>query len=216
MGIFQELSTYFLQIIPGWTLTLKIFFITLIISMPLGAVIALLRLSKIKVVNRLMSFYIWVLRGTPLLLQLIFIFFGLPEIGIKFGRLTAVYIAFGLNYAAYFGEIFRSGIQSIERGQKEAATILGLNVFQIQTKIVLPQVLKRTLPAIGNEIITLVKDTSLAHVLAITEILKLATGLGNKYASLTPYLVAGVIYLFMTYIVPKILEVAEKKVNYEE
>jgi len=216
MEIFRELSIYFSQIAPGWILTLKIFFVTLIISMPLGLFIALLRLSKNKLGNQLMSFYIWVLRGTPLLLQLILIFFGLPEIGLKFDRMTAVYIAFGLNYAAYFGEIFRSGIQSIERGQKEAATILGLNPFQIQTKIVLPQVLKRTLPSIGNEIITLVKDTSLAHVLGISEILKLTKGLGNKHASLAPYLVAGAIYLFMTYIVTKILEVTEKKVNYEE
>lgn len=216
MGFFQELSIYFSQIAQGWTLTLKIFFVTLIVSMPLGVVIALLRSSKSKIANQVTSFYIWVLRGTPLLLQLILIFFGLPEVGIKFNRMTAVYIAFGLNYAAYFGEIFRSGIQSIERGQKEAATILGFNPIQIQTKIVLPQVVKRTLPSIGNEIITLVKDTSLAHVLGISEILKLTKGLGNKYASLTPYLVAGVIYLFMTYIVTKLLEVAEKKVNYEE
>ena len=147
--------SYLTQILSGLGITLSVFFISLALSLPLGIIIALLRLSKIKTIRSVTSFYIWVLRGTPLLLQIMVIFFGLPQIGIRFDRLPAVYIAFVLNYAAYFGEIFRSGIQSIERGQIEAASILGLSNFQATVKIVLPQVIKRTLPAIGNEVIRL-------------------------------------------------------------
>lgn len=211
-----NLSNYLIQISKGMGITLYIFLGVLLFSMPLGTVVALLRLSKIKAVRKLTELYIWVLRGTPLLLQIIVIYFGLPVIGIKFGRLPSVFLAFILNYAAYFGEIFRSGMQSIERGQTEAASILGFTPIQIQTKIILPQVIKRTLPAVGNEIITLIKDTSLAYIVGISEILKLTKGIANRDATLLPYAIAAVMYLALTYIITKLLESMEKKVNYEE
>jgi len=211
-----NLSNYLIQISKGMGITLYIFLSVLLFSMPLGTVVALLRLSKIKAVRKLTELYIWVLRGTPLLLQIIVIYFGLPVIGIKFGRLPSVFLAFILNYAAYFGEIFRSGMQSIERGQTEAASILGFTPIQIQTRIILPQVIKRTLPAVGNEIITLIKDTSLAYIVGISEILKLTKGIANRDATLLPYAIAAIMYLALTYIITKLLESMEKKVNYEE
>lgn len=212
----QTLSNYFIQIASGLGVTLSIFFIALIFSFPLGGIIALCRVSKIGIVRKMAEFYIWILRGTPLLLQIIVVFFALPLIGITFDRLPAVYFAFVLNYAAYFGEIFRSGIQSIERGQIEAAHILGFTPWQIQMKIVLPQVIKRTLPAIGNEVITLVKDTSLAYIVGVDEVLKLTKAIANRDVTLIPYIVAAVLYLAMTYIITKLFEHLEQKVKYEE
>lgn len=207
---------YLVQILNGLGVTLSLFFIVLIISLPLGAVVALLRLSKIKAVRKITEIYIWILRGTPLLLQIVFVFFGLPLIGINFGRYNSLYVAFCLNYAAYFGEIFRSGIQSIEKGQREAATILGLSQFQINTKIVLPQVIKRTLPSIGNEVITLIKDTALVYAVGMSDILKLAQGIANRDATLFPFVIAGLVYLMLTYVITKMFEIVEKKVSYEE
>lgn len=211
-----NLSNYFIQISKGMGITLSIFLVALVLSIPLGAVVAMLRLSKIKIVRKITEFYIWIFRGTPLLLQIIVVCFGLPLIGITFGRLQSIYIAFVLNYAAYFGEIFRSGIQSIERGQTEAASVLGFTPFQIQMKVILPQVFKRTLPAVGNEIITLVKDTSLAYIVGTDEILKLAKGIANRDGTLIPYVVAGVMYLALTYIITKLMNEVEKRNSYEE
>lgn len=207
---------YLVQILSGLGITLSVFVIALVLSLPLGIIVALCRLSKITVLKKLTEIYIWVLRGTPLLLQIIFVYFGLPLLGIKFERLNAVYFAFVLNYAAYFGEIFRSGIQSVEKGQTEAASILGFTPFQINVKIILPQVIKKTLPSIGNEVITLVKDTSLVYAVGASDILKLAKGIANRDATLVPYAVAGFVYLFMTYIITKLFERIEAKVKYEE
>ena len=168
--------------------------------------------------RKIAEFNIWALRGTSLLLQIMFVFFGLPVIGISLGsnRLMSAYVPFVLNYAAYFGEIFRSGIQSIEKGQREAASILGFTPFQINMKIVLPQVFKRTLPAVGNEIITLVKDTSLVYIIGLNDILKLSKGIANRDVTLIPFVVAAIMYLVMTFVITKILEKVEKKVIYEE
>ncbi|MCX7950690.1 MAG: amino acid ABC transporter permease, partial [Clostridiales bacterium] len=148
----------------GMGVTLFIFSITLVLSLILGMIVALFRLSKIKIVERVVSFYIFVMRGTPLLLQIIFVFFGLPIVGITFDRYTAVFIAFILNYAAYFAEIFRAGIQSIDLGQFEAAKVLGLNKKDSYRVTITPTRIKMVLPAIANEAITLVKDTSLVYV----------------------------------------------------
>lgn len=214
----MDLTNYFIQILKGLSVTLSIFGVTLLISLPLGAVVSLLRLSRFRMVQKLMAFYIWVFRGSPLLLQIMVFGFGLPAaMGITLpSRMFPIYIAFILNYAAYFGEIFRAGAQSIERGQKEAATILGFTPKQIQIKIVLPQVIKRTLPAVGNEVISLVKDTSLAYILGVNDVLKLAKGIANRDASLVPYLVAGVIFLAMTFVITKLLDVLEQRISYEE
>ena len=208
------LLNYLVQISKGLEVTLSIFTVALVLSIPLGVFVALCRLSKISIVRKAAEFYIWVLRGTPLLLQIIFIFFGLPLMGIRFGRMSSAYFAFVLNYAAYFGEIFRSGIQSIERGQTEAASILGFTPWQIQTKIILPQVVKRTLPAIGNEVITLVKDTSLARIIAAYE-LTFAGYSFMKSAGLTwPLFYTGVFYLIFIGILTLLFNYIEKKLDY--
>ena len=214
----DSILNYFVQIGAGLEVTLKVFAVCIIFSIPLGIVVALCRLSKNVIVRKIAEFYIWALRGTPLLLQIMFVFFGLPVIGISLGsnRLMSAYVPFVLNYAAYFGEIFRSGIQSIEKGQREAASILGFTPFQINMKIVLPQVFKRTLPAVGNEIITLVKDTSLVYIIGLNDILKLSKGIANRDVTLIPFVVAAIMYIVMTFVITKILEKVEKKVIYEE
>ncbi len=205
-----------MQILDGLGMTLGVFALSLILSFPLGIVVAILRLSKVPVVRKITEIYIWILRGTPLLLQIMLVFFGLPSIGIAFDRFDSILIAFVLNYAAYFGEIIRSGIQSIEKGQRESAEILGFSSWQINMKIILPQVIKRTLPSIGNEVITLVKDTSLVYAVGQNDILKYAKGVANSTGSLVPYVLAGVIYLVLTYVITKVFNEIEKKVNYEE
>ena len=215
--------SYIIQILPqileGMGITLGTFAVTLVLSIPLGALVALCRISKIPALRAISGFYTWVLRGTPLLLQMFLIFFGLPSVGIRlFGRsrLPYVFFAFIINYAAYFAEIFRSGIQSVEKGQIEAAKLLGFSSAQINLKIVMPQVIKRTLPSIGNEIITLIKDTSLVYALGITEIFKIAKSISTRDVTLTPYVVVGVVYLVLTAVITKLLGRAEKKVYYEE
>ena len=170
-----------------------------------------------KILSKITALYIWVLRGTPLLLQIFVIFFGLPAVGIKiFDRMPSVYVAFVLNYAAYFGEIFRSGIQSIERGQTEAATLLGFTPFQTNMKIILPQVIKRTLPSIGNEIITLIKDTSLVYVVGVADVFKISKSIMTRDGNILAYVVVGIIYLLLTAVITKLIGLAEKKVYYEE
>lgn len=209
----------FPQIMEGLGVTLGTFVVTLVASIPLGVLIALCRVSKIRALRGISGFYTWVLRGTPLLLQMFLIFFGLPAVGIQFfgrTRLPYVFFAFIINYAAYFAEIFRSGIQSVEKGQLEAATLLGFSGPQITMKIVMPQVVKRTLPSIGNEIITLIKDTSLVYALGLTEIFKIAKSISTRDVTIMPYIVVGVIYLILTAVITKLLNVAEKKVYYEE
>lgn len=207
------------QILEGLGITFGTFGVTLILSLPLGMLIALCRVSKNKLLSSVSGIYTWVMRGTPLLLQMFFIFFGLPAIGIQlFGRmrLPYVYLAFVLNYAAYFAEIFRSGIQSVEKGQIEAAKLLGFKTSKINTKIVMPQVIKRTLPSIGNEVITLIKDTSLVYALGLTEIFKIARSISTRDVTIAPYIVVGCIYLIITAVITKLLGIAEKKVHYEE
>ncbi len=208
--------SYLFQIMEGLKVTLSVFFVTLILSVPLGVLVAICRLSKIKLLRKITELYIWILRGTPLLLQIIFVFFGLPLIGVTLDRMPSVLVAFVLNYSAYFGEIFRSGIQSIERGQTEAASILGFNAYQINRKIILPQVIKRTLPAIGNEVITLVKDTSLVYAVGVSDVLKLTKGIANRDATLFPYIIAGCLFLALAYVITKLFEYIEKRVSYDE
>ncbi len=202
------------SIIEGLKNTLGVFVLTLILSVPLGIIIAILRLSNIKIVNFISSLYVWVMRGTPLLLQLIFIFFGLPIIGISIDRFPAAIIAFTLNYAAYFGEIFRSGIKDIDRGQFEASKILGLSKWFTFKKIILPQSFKKTFPSIANEVITLVKDTSLVYVVGIGELLRAGKIASNRDASLLPLFLIGIIYLLLIGILTKIFNRLEKKYSY--
>ena len=202
--------SYFYRLMPamisGLNTTLKVFSLTLILSIPLGVLVSLGRLSKIKPLNSAVQLYIWVMRGTPLLLQIVFIFFGLPIVGITFDRFTAVMIAFVLNYAAYFGEIFRGGIESIDKGQYDAAKVLGFTPFNTFIRIILPQVIKIVMPSIANEVITLIKDTALVYVV-VRELLRAGKIASNRDASLMPLVLVGIIYLALTALLEAILEI---------
>ncbi len=200
--------------IDGLKITLSIFFITLIIAIPLGIIIAFLRLSKNRIINQIAKIYILVMRGTPLLLQLIFIFFGLPLLGIVFDRYTAAIVAFSLNYAAYFAEIFRGGIKSINKGQYEASLVLGFDKLTMYKRIVFPQVTKSILPAMSNEIITLIKDTAIVYTIGLNDILRIAQIAQNQQASLMPLVQAAIIYLILVSILTQAFKIFEKKYSY--
>lgn len=209
---------YILSITPfimsGFKTTLWVFLVTTLFSIPLGVIVCLLRLSKVKIIRFFIQGYILVMRGTPLLLQIIFVYFGLPIVGITLNREIAVSIAFILNYAAYFAEIFRGGVNSIDIGQFEASQVLNLSKKTTYLGIIIPQVFKVVLPSLGNELITLVKDTSLVYALGLGDILRAAKTLSNKDASLIPIFVAGGIYLIFIGIVSYILKRVENKFEY--
>lgn len=204
LNILPEFWAYVSDILPqlwsGAKITLSLFVITLLLSIPLGLILALLRLSKIKVLDFIVNFYIWVIRGTPLMLQIFFIYFALPSVNILLPAYTTVVVAFALNYAAYFAEIFRAGIQGVGKGQYEAAKTLGMNYGQTMRRIVLPQMWKKILPPLSNETITLVKDTSLVYVLALQDVMRVTQQLVLQKFSLIPFFVAAVFYLTMTLI----------------
>ena len=184
--------------LQGSEVTLEIFCVTLVLALPLGILAALGRLSKLRVLSRFMEFYIWLMRGTPLMLQLLFVYFALPMIGIMLPDMAAALLAFTLNYAAYFAEIFRAGIQSVPRGQYEAAKRLGMTYPQTMRRIILPQVIRMVLPPVSNETINLVKDTSLIYILAMNDLLRVARTIVQREFDMTPFVVAAVFYLAMT------------------
>ena len=197
----------------GARVTLTLFFITLALAVPLGLLLALARLSRLRSLSMLVNGYIWLMRGTPLMLQLLFIYFALPFIpvvGVRLPDFPAAVIAFALNYAAYFAEIFRAGILSIDRGQYEAGKVLGMTPLQTLRRIVLPQMVRRILPPMSNETITLVKDTSLIYVLALNDLLRVARGIVQRDFSTTPFLVAAVFYLAMTLVLTWAFQRLEK------
>lgn len=200
--------------LEGLKITLSVFFITLIISVSLGIMIAFLRLSKSKIIRQMANIYILIMRGTPLLLQLVFVFFGLPLIGIIFDRFDAVIVAFSLNYAAYFAEIFRGGIQSIDKGQYEGAFVLGFSKFEMYRKIIFPQVIKRVLPAMSNEVITLIKDTAIVYAIGLNDILRIAQIAQNQQASIVPLIEAGAVYLVLIGILTIMFKKIENKYAY--
>lgn len=211
---------YIISILPallaGTKMTLSIFFTTIIIAIPLGAVIGLGLIGKIKPLKWFLDFYVWLMRGTPpLLLQLIFIFYGLPLIGIVFPRYDAALIAFVLNYAAYFGEIFRGGgFQSVPRGgQFEAAKMLELNYWQTIRYIVIPQVFKIVLPSVGNEVINLIKDSSLVYVIGLGDLLRAGNIATARDVTLVPLILVGIIYLLLTAVCTLALRMIEKRAN---
>ena len=204
------------QLLEGLKVTLKVFFLTFIFSLPLGVIISLGRISKFKILQKITGLYVLILRGTPLLLQIIFIYFGLPAVGISVPREPAALIAMILNYAAYFAEIFRAGILSIDKGQYEGAEVLGLSSKDTFFRIILPQAFKRILPPVANEVITLVKDTSLVYVVGLDDLLKIGKIANNRYASLVPLIFVGVIYLILVAIFTKVFALIEKKFNYYE
>jgi len=203
--------------LEGLKVTLGVFAVTLILSLPLAIVVAKLRMSKNRIISKITGTYIYIMRGTPLLLQLMFIFFGfyrVPYIGYPFSREQAIVIAFVLNYTAYFAEIFRGGINSIDVGQHEAALVLGLSKTRTFMRIILPQVIKNVLPSIGNEVITLVKDTSLVYILGSSDILKAARSVSNVYAAFSPYIYIGLVYMVIIAVLTRILDKIESRYDY--
>ena len=208
----------FSQLAGGMIVSIEIFVLTLLFSLPLGLLVALGRMSKIKVLSGAIKVYIAIMRGTPLMLQLIVVYFAPYYVfGIAISpsfRFTAVIIAFSINYAAYFAEIFRGGIQSMSRGQYEAATVLGFSRMQTYFKIILPQVVKRVLPSVSNEVITLVKDTSLAQVISVAEMFTKASAAASAQVSVIPFIVAGAFYYFTNLLVEVIMNRIEKSMSY--
>ena len=208
----------FLQLANGMGKTVGIFILTLLFSLPLGLPVYLGRVSRFPLLSFLMRVYISIMRGTPLMLQLLVIYFGpyyLFNLQISMAyRFYAVIIAFSINYAAYFAEIYRGGFQSIPHGQKEAAQVLGYSRTQTFLLILLPQMFRRVLPSITNEIITLVKDTSLAFAIAYTEMFTIAKQLASAQASVVPYIAAGVFYYLFNFVVAMVMERIERAVSH--
>ena len=206
---------YFLRvstnISDGLNVTLGLFCFTLLFSIPLGLVISLGAINSFKPLNLLVKFYIWLLRGTPLLLQLLFVYFGLPLLfNLSIDNFQAAIIAFVLNYAAYFAEIFRAGIQSIDKGQFEAAKALGLSGTQTMWQVIIPQTISRVLPPVGNEAITLVKDTSLVSIIALSDIMHQTKIIVMREANVSAFVVAAIFYLIMTFVLTKLFGYLEK------
>ena len=214
----MDLGTMVRELGTGMLITTEIFVLTLVFSLPLGMVLAFGRMARLKVLSFLTKLYISIMRGTPLMLQLIVVYFApYYEYGMKISksyRMIAVILAFVLNYAAYFAEIYRSGIESMPVGQYEAAKVLGYSRVQTFFRIILPQVIKRVLPAVTNEMITLVKDTSLAFVLTVTEMFTIAKQIAAAQASVMPLMAAGVFYYIFNLVVAVVMEHVEKKLNY--
>lgn len=213
----MDVLEYILQIAPaiadGFQVTLSLFFIVIILSVPGGLLLALLRLSTNRVVTTIVDAYVYVMRGTPLMLQILLIYYGLPFMidGFELTDMTAAVLSFVLNYIAYLCEIFRSGIQSIPKGQYEGAKVLGFTYVKTMYKIILPQVIKRLLPPLANETITLLKDTSLVYVLAMNDILRITRSIVQRDFDITAFIVAGVFYLAMTFVLTKLYQYLERR-----
>lgn len=204
-----------LTMLQGTVTSLEVFALTLLFAVPLGLIFAFGRMSKRKVVSGLVNFLLLIVRGTPLILQLIFIYFAPYYIlNISWDRFTAAIVAFAINYACYFAEIFRGGIQSIPKGQYEAAKVLGFTKNQTFFKIVLPQVVKRIIPAMGNEVMTLVKDTALAQTIGVAELFRAAQNAASRQFSTVPIFVAGVFYFVMNWAVHFAFQRIEKRLSY--
>ena len=213
----MKLITMINLMLEGMGGTCAIFFLTLLFSLPLGMGVALLRMSKNRVVSNVTRAVISVLRGTPLMLQLIAVTYGpyyLWQLSVSKNKLIPVVIAFSINYAAYFAEIYRSGIESIPVGQYEASEILGYSKVQTFFRIILPQVIKRIMPSVTNEVVTLVKDTSLAFTVSYVEMFTIGKNLANSQTSFVPFIVAGVFYFLFNAIVDFVMGRAEKSMNY--
>ena len=213
----MTLMTMILKMSEGLSKTCAIFFLTLLLSLPLGMIVALLRMSKNKIVSAVTRFIISVLRGTPLMLQLLAVTYGpyyLFGMTVSRNKLIPVVIAFAINYAAYFAEIYRGGIESISVGQYEAAEVLGYNKTQTFIHIILPQVIKRIMPSVTNEVVTLVKDTAMAFTVSYQEMFTIGKQIANSQTSFTPFIVAGVFYFIFNAIVDFVMGKIENKMAY--
>ncbi|MCB5934736.1 MAG: amino acid ABC transporter permease [Caldibacillus thermoamylovorans] len=217
---FDYINMVLKPMLDGTKVTLLLFLIVIIFSIPLGFLLTLAVRSRFKPLSLIVHAYIYVMRGTPLLLQLLFIVFGLPLLPVigdylVLDRFVAACLGFVLNYAAYFAEIFRGGLLAIDRGQYEAAQVLGFNKWQTMTRIILPQMFRVALPTVANESITLVKDTSLLYAVAVPELLHYAQTAVNRDFTIVPYFVAAVIYLVITLLLTIILKKIERKYQFE-
>ena len=202
-------------LLKGTWQTLQVFFLTLVLSLPLGLPFALGSISRFFPVRFLSKAYIWVFRGTPLMLQIFAIYFAIPTLtGVNLDRMNATILAFSINYAAYFAEIFRGGIQSIPVGQREAGQVLGMTRGQTFFHVILPQMAKRVLLPVSNEVITLVKDTSLANVIAVAELFRAAKNEASRTASVEPLFVAGLFYLLMNGAVSLVFSCLNRRMAY--
>ena len=213
----MTLLTMIIKMGEGFGKTCAIFFLTLLFALPLGLIVSLLRMSKNKVVSSIMKVYISVLRGTPLMLQLLAVTYGpyyLFGISVSRNKLIPVVVAFSINYAAYFAEIYRGGIESMPVGQYEAAEVLGYTKGQTFMRIILPQVIKRILPSVTNEVVTLVKDTSMAFTVAYQEMFTIGKQIANSQTSFMPFVIAGVFYFLFNAIVGWVMGRFEKKLSY--
>lgn len=208
------IQTILPSLLDGLKMTLTLFFIIGLSSIPLGFLVAVIRVYGPKWLGFLIQIYVFIMRGTPLLLQLMFVFFGLPLIGITLDRFTAAILAYIINYAAYYAEIFRGGITAVPKGQFEAISVLGIGKVRGFFKIIIPQVTKIVLPSVGNEVIALVKDTSLVYVIGLGELLRAGQIAANTYASLVPFLAVGIVYLSVTAVITVLLNKLESKGNF--
>lgn len=208
------------ELAQGLGITLSLFALTLVIAIPLGFAGSHVSLSKNRVGRGIYNVYLTIMRGTPLILQVLFVYFGLnlmfTDMGIKFrvGRFAAALLSLSLNYTAYFSEIFRGGIQSVNRGQREAASVLGLSKRTTMTRVIIPQVFKIVFPSLGNEIINLVKDTALVNIIALEDLLKIAQTAMMREANVMPLVVAAVFYLAINAVVTAVLKAIEKRMAY--
>jgi polar amino acid transport system permease protein len=217
----DKYGTMLKSMLSGTGTTISIFFFTLLFSIPLALFVAMGRMSKNKFLSQLTNIFLLIIRGTPLMLQLLIVYFVPKLIAVKLCKTTidwpaylAAIVAFAINYAAYFAEIYRGGIESIPKGQYEACKVLGYTKGQTFFKIILPQVIKRIVPAMGNEVITLVKDTSLVTILSIQELMFVAKSSSNRMVSFTPLLIAGIFYFVMNWVVSITFQKLEKKLSY--
>ena len=213
----MSLMTMIMKMSEGLGKTCAIFFLTLLFSLPLGMIVALLRMSRVRVVSAVTRFFINILRGTPLMLQLLAVTYGpyyLFGTTVARNKLIPVVIAFSINYAAYFAEIYRGGIESIPVGQYEAAEVLGYSRFQTFMRSILPQVIKRIMPSVTNEVVTLVKDTSLAFTVSYQEMFTIGKQIANSQTSFVPFIVAGVFYYVFNFIVDRVMGRVEKRLDY--
>ena len=208
------IQTILPSLLDGLKMTLTLFCIIGLSSIPLGFLVAVIRVYGPKWLGFLIQIYVFIMRGTPLLLQLMFVFFGLPLIGITLDRFSAAILAYMINYAAYYAEIFRGGITAVPKGQFEAISVLGIGKVRGFFKIIIPQVTKIVLPSVGNEVIALVKDTSLVYVIGLGELLRAGQIAANTYASLVPFLAVGVVYLSVTAVITVLLNKLESKGNF--
>ncbi len=218
MNWLMEIASMLPQLFDGMAVTIQIFVVTLVFSLPLGLLVSFGRMAKNPVIRWIARAYISIMRGTPLMLQLFIVYFG-PYYIFRIRvtndyRLWAVFIGFVINYAAYFAEIYRSGIQSMPAGQYEAAKLLGYSRFQTFFKIIFPQVVKRILPSVTNEVITLVKDTSLAFTISVIEMFTVARQLASSQVSMMPFVAAGIFYYVFNLLVAVVMEFFEKKLSY--